>query len=177
MRDLARYEWEDILVESQALFLIKKQPVCSALLLARQINWCPRDGKRPSLRWKNKLAAESVGIPRSTLMLHLKVLKAAGFLVSVKGNLAPTLPKNHEEIREAFKQMVSDLAAADNRGEVARRRSVLTQFGTAGSSIQIKQSNCCDPFTEYSCTEDLSTEDSFIEKTDASHPALWAVLR
>jgi len=130
VKGITRYEWEDVLIESQALFMIKKQPVCSALLLSRQINWSPKNGGRPSLRWKNVLAAETVGIPRSTLMQHLKVLKSADFLSTENGNLIPTVPSHYEEIRQAFKEMVVRLSEANSRKEKTSRRDVLPDFST-----------------------------------------------
>ena len=125
---LQRYEWEDCLIESQALVLMAKEPVATALALARQINWNPKDGGKPSLRWANKLAAESVGIPRSTLMKHLKVLKKEGFLVVDRNNLVPALPSDHEDIKRAFQTLVADLSEVHGRGLTAHRRDFLPHF-------------------------------------------------
>lgn len=170
-KHLQRYEWEDCLIESQALVLIAKEPVATALFLARQFNWDPKDGGKPSLRWANKLAAESVGIPRSTFMKHLKVLKQEGFLAVEGNNLVPALPSDHDDIKRAFQTLVADLSEVHGQGLTAQRRDFLSHIDNSRSSSGTAGSSNEDSFTEDSCSEDLCTDDLFTYR-DASHPAL-----
>lgn len=167
---LQRYEWEDRLIESHALALIAKEPVATALFLSRQFNWDPRDGGKPSLRWANKLAAESVGIPRSTFMKHLKVLKQEGFLAVERNNLVPALPSDHDDIKRSFQTLVADLSEVHGQGLTAQRRDFLSHIDNSRASSGTAESSNEDSFTEDSCSEDLCTDDSFTD-TGTSHAA------
>jgi len=95
---MQRYTWEDGLIEAQAVKAISNGGLMTALKLARVFNW----SQGGELRWANELAADVVGLGRSTYYTNVKELKAAGYLKTVNGNLVAILPDNQEEVNSEF---------------------------------------------------------------------------
>lgn len=99
MSRVKRYEWEDALIEAQAMGVIDNRDLTAGLKLAHAITWLPKDGGPSALGWKNDLAFEVVGLGRSTFY---KGLTEQGYLVLHKNNLTPVIPESHSETRKQF---------------------------------------------------------------------------
>lgn len=155
-----RYDWEDALIEAETMNVITTAGANFGYRIARVINWVPGDGRPSGLYWKNELAADVVGLSRSTLFRGMKALKEAGFLQEVGGNLLPVIPESQIDTKDAFDARQKALV----QSHLDTKES---QIDTTKSQIDTDECQIEHPYSEDTYTEDSLSEDSSSEVAPA----------